>query len=153
MEKVEFISKSPSDTWDIGAHLGRHAQKGDVFLLFGELGAGKTQLVKGIARGLGVEDWEYVLSPSFTIMNIYEGRIDLCHVDLYRIEGNDVELLDLEEFIERGVTVVEWAERGSWQGNEITVSIEVIDEETRTIVLEVENAGRAKIWRNFSQGS
>ena len=74
MERIEFTSKHPSETISIGEHIGKGASKGDLFLLFGELGAGKTQLVKGLAKGIGVEEWLYVLSPSFTLMNIYEGR-------------------------------------------------------------------------------
>lgn len=150
MERIEFTSKSPSDTIEIGTHIGRSARIGDLFLLFGELGAGKTQLVKGLARGIGVEDWQYVLSPSFTLMNIYEGRIDLCHVDLYRLESSDVETLDIEEFLDKGIVAVEWAERfPSWQ-NAIRVSLQVTGEQERTIVMEVEDVGRAQIWRHFS---
>jgi tRNA threonylcarbamoyladenosine biosynthesis protein TsaE len=78
-----------------------------------ELGSGKTQLVKGIARGIGVVDWEYVVSPSFTIMNIYEGNLRLCHVDLYRIEGTEMDDLNLEEFLQKGIVVVEWAKEVS----------------------------------------
>ena len=107
MERIEFISRSPSDTWDIGEHIGKHVKRGDCYALYGELGAGKTQLVKGIARGLGVEDWLYVLSPSFTLMNVYEGLCTLCHVDLYRIDGPEAEGLDMEEYYESGIVVAE----------------------------------------------
>ena len=72
---------------DIGDYIGRNAVPGNLYALYGELGSGKTQLVKGIARGIGVPDWEYVVSPSFTIMNLYEGTFMLCHVDLYRVEA------------------------------------------------------------------
>ena len=150
MERIGFISKSPSDTWRIGEHIGKQSRRGDLITLSGELGAGKTQLVKGIAKGLGIEDWQYVVSPSFTILNIYDGEIDLCHVDLYRIVNMDFEDLNLEEYLDRGIVVVEWAERAQWQGERITIIIETIDETTRNIVMEVEDAGRSKIWRNFS---
>ncbi len=70
-------------------------------------------MVKGIARGIGVVDWEYVVSPSFTIMNIYEGNLRLCHVDLYRIEGTEMDDLNLEEFLQKGIVVVEWAKEVS----------------------------------------
>src|SRR5512147_899893 len=124
MERIEFTSRSPSDTIAIGEHIGKAAKVGDLFLLYGELGAGKTQLVKGLAKGIGVEDWQYVLSPSFTLMNIYEGKIDLCHVDLYRLESGDVDTLDIEEFLDKGVVAVEWAERfPAWQ-NPIKVTLE-----------------------------
>jgi tRNA threonylcarbamoyladenosine biosynthesis protein TsaE len=135
MEKKEFISKSPSDTWDIGEYIGKQARPGDLYALYGELGAGKTQLVKGIARGIGVADWEYVVSPSFTIMNIYEGDLPLCHVDLYRIEGAEVDDLNLEEFLQKGIVVVEWAERGDWWNNNIEVRVENTGEKERKIVI------------------
>ena len=135
MEKKEFISKSPSETWDIGEYIGKQARLGELYALHGELGAGKTQLVKGIARGMGVADWEYVVSPSFTIMNIYEGDLPLCHVDLYRIEGAEVDDLNLEEFLQRGIVVVEWAERGDWWNNNIEVCVENTGEKERKIVI------------------
>ncbi len=135
MEKKEFISKSPSETWDIGEYIGKQAQPGDLYALYGELGSGKTQLVKGIARGIGVADWEYVVSPSFTIMNLYEGNFTLCHVDLYRIEGAEVDDLNIEEFLQKGIVVVEWAERGCWWNNNIEVRIENTGEKERKIVI------------------
>jgi len=135
VEKKEFISKSPSDTWDVGEYIGRWARPGDLYALYGELGSGKTQLVKGIARGIGVADWEYVVSPSFTIMNLYEGNFPLCHVDLYRIEGAEVEDLNIEEFLQKGIVVVEWAERGHWWNNNIEVRVESTGEKERKIVI------------------
>lgn len=149
MERIEFISKSPFETIAIGAHIGASAVTGDLFLLYGELGAGKTQLVKGLARGMGVPDWQYVLSPSFTLMNVYEGRIDLCHADLYRIEADAVETLDIEDFLDKGVVAVEWAERFPPWGDGIKVTLEVVGEEERMIVMEVEDVGRAEVWRHF----
>jgi tRNA threonylcarbamoyladenosine biosynthesis protein TsaE len=135
MEKKEFISKSPSDTWDIGEYIGKQAKPGDLYTLYGELGSGKTQLAKGIARGIGVVDWEYVVSPSFTIMNIYEGSFSLCHVDLYRIESAEVDELNLEEFLQKGIVVVEWAERGRWWNDNIEVHVENSGEKERKVVI------------------
>jgi tRNA threonylcarbamoyladenosine biosynthesis protein TsaE len=149
MERIEYISHGPSDTVAIGEHIGHYARVGDLFLLKGELGAGKTQFVKGLAKGIGVEDWQYVLSPSFTLMNLYEGRIELCHVDLYRLDEADVDTLGIEECLDRGVVAVEWAERfPAWQ-NPLRVTLEVTDEAERTIVMEVDDADRAQIWRHF----
>ena len=150
MERIGFTSGSPSDTIAVGAHIGRHARAGDLFLLFGELGAGKTQLIKGLAKGLGVADWEYVVSPSFTLLNTYEGRLTLCHVDLYRLEGVDAAQLGIEEYLDQGVAAVEWAEKASWWGRPVTVTIHVTGEQERRIVLEVEDVSRAKVWRDFS---
>jgi tRNA threonylcarbamoyladenosine biosynthesis protein TsaE len=135
MERIEFISRSPSDTWDIGEHIGKYAKCGDLYALYGELGAGKTQLVKGIARGIGVKDWLYVVSPSFTIMNIYEGRYNLYHVDLYRIEMGEAETLQIEEFLDNGIIVVEWAERTNWWNGVIKIYIESTGEEERKVVI------------------
>ena len=135
MEKKEFISKSPSDTWDIGEYIGKQARPGDLYTLYGELGSGKTQLAKGIARGIGVADWEYVVSPSFTIMNLYEGNFLLCHVDLYRIESAEVDDLNLEEFLQKGIVVVEWAERGCLWNDNIEVHVESTGEKERKIVI------------------
>jgi len=135
VEKKEFISKSPSDTWNIGEYVGKQAIAGDIYALHGELGSGKTQLVKGIARGIGVVDWEYVVSPSFTIMNIYEGNLRLCHVDLYRIEGAEMDDLNLEEFLQKGIVVVEWAERGTWWDRNIEIHVENTGENERKIVI------------------
>jgi len=135
VEKKEFISKSPSDTWDIGEYIGEHARPGDLYALHGELGSGKTQLAKGIARGMGVPDWEYVVSPTFTLLNVYEGRSLLCHVDLYRIESGEVDDLNLEEFLDHGIVVVEWAERGLWWRSNIEVRIENSGENERKIVI------------------
>ena len=133
MEESVYISKSPSDTWDIGEQIGKKARRGEVYTLYGELGAGKTQLVKGIARGIGLADWQYVVSPSFTIMNVYEAELSLCHVDLYRIEGGEVDSLDLEEFLKSGIVVVEWAERAAWPEDAVKVELEVVGEEERRI--------------------
>ncbi len=135
MGKREFISKSPSDTWNIGEYVGKQAKAGDLYALHGELGSGKTQLVKGIARGIGVVDWEYVVSPSFTIMNIYEGDLLLCHVDLYRIVGAEMDDLNLEEFLQKGIVVVEWAERGVWWNRNVEVHVESTGENERKIVI------------------
>lgn len=136
MERKEFISKSPFETWDIGEYIGNNARPGDLYTLYGELGAGKTQLAKGIARGIGVKDWQYVVSPSYTLMNMYEGStIGMCHVDLYRIEGDEIDALQIEEFLQSGIVVVEWAERATWWNGAIRVEIEVVDENARKITI------------------
>jgi tRNA threonylcarbamoyladenosine biosynthesis protein TsaE len=82
-----------------------------------------------------VKDWQYVVSPSFTIMNLYEGRCNLCHVDLYRIDGNEAEEIEMEDFLNEGVVVVEWAERIDWPDGTIRVYIESMEEESRKIVV------------------
>lgn len=108
-----FISRSPEQTLALGAEWGREAEKGWVFALNGDLGAGKTQLVKGLAVGLDIH--ARVHSPTFALMNQYDGgRLLLVHLDLYRLESRDqIVGAGLEEYLCRpeGVTVIEWADR------------------------------------------
>jgi tRNA threonylcarbamoyladenosine biosynthesis protein TsaE len=107
-----FISHSPAETEALGEKFGRAAQRGFVFALSGDLGAGKTQFVRGLARGLGIS--ARVHSPTFTLVNEYGGgRLKLFHLDLYRLE-TPAQILSagIEEFLQPdGVAVVEWAER------------------------------------------
>lgn len=113
---VTRISHSPAETEALGCEWGREATCGLVIALTGDLGAGKTQLVKGIARGLGIIDG--VHSPTFALVNIYEGgRLTLFHLDLYRLDApQQIIAAGLEEYLAPdGVTVIEWAER--WFGD------------------------------------
>lgn len=108
-----WTSPSPGRTQDAGDRLGRLARPGLFLALFGSLGAGKTAFVQGVARGLAVDDWDLVASPTFTLAARYEGRLPLLHVDAYRLAG-PADLIDLgiEAWIaEEGVTALEWAER------------------------------------------
>jgi tRNA threonylcarbamoyladenosine biosynthesis protein TsaE len=118
-----FISHSPAETEAFGERQGRAAERGLVVALSGELGAGKTQFVKGFARGLGITT--RVHSPTFTLVNEYGGgRLRLFHLDLYRLE-TPAQILSagLEEFLQpEGVTVIEWAER--WFGKHSTSNIQ-----------------------------
>jgi tRNA threonylcarbamoyladenosine biosynthesis protein TsaE len=112
---VTFISHSPAETEVLGERWGRAAERGLVIGLSGDLGAGKTQLVKGFARGLGIT--ARVHSPTFTLVNEYAGgRLKLFHLDLYRLESREQILAaGLEEYLRpEGVAVIEWAER--WFG-------------------------------------
>ncbi len=110
-----FISNSPVETEALGESWGREAEYGLVIALCGELGAGKTQLVKGLARGLGITG--RVHSPTFTLLNIYlGGRLTLFHLDLYRLETRpEISAAGLEDYFHpEGVAVIEWADR--WFG-------------------------------------
>lgn len=99
------------ETEKFGIFLGENLRPGDVVCLNGDLGAGKTTLTKSIAKGLGIDD--YVTSPTFTIVNEYYGKIDLYHIDTYRLDDMvDVDYLGFDEyFYSDGVTIVEWAEK------------------------------------------
>jgi tRNA threonylcarbamoyladenosine biosynthesis protein TsaE len=108
---MNFISESPEETQRLGEELGRLTQPGDLFLLVGNLGTGKTCLTQGIAWGLGIEG--YATSPSFVVVNQYRGRLPLYHIDLYRLDSiEEVIELGLDDYLYReGVSVVEWAEK------------------------------------------
>ena len=93
MTSFDLISKRPEDTLDIGRIIGETLTSGVVIALTGELGAGKTCLTQGIAKGLGISEGYYVTSPTFTLINEYPGRIPLYHMDVYRLSGSR----DLEE--------------------------------------------------------
>ena len=134
-----FISHNPAETEALGEKFGRAAERGFVFALSGDLGAGKTQLVKGIARGLGIS--ARVHSPTFTLANEYGGgRLKLFHLDLYRLETRGQILsAGVEEFLQPdGVAVIEWAERMSdssftgWK----RVRIEILDGTDRKITYD-----------------
>jgi tRNA threonylcarbamoyladenosine biosynthesis protein TsaE len=136
-----FISHSPAETGALGEAWGRAAQSGLVIGLSGDLGAGKTQLVKGIARGLGVAG--PVHSPTFTLVNEYGGgRLRLFHLDLYRLETpRQIVSAGLDEFLQPdGVTVIEWAERiaecGVRSAEWRQVKIEIVNETERKIVYD-----------------
>ena len=128
-----FTSHSPAETETLGEAWGRAAESGLVIGLSGDLGAGKTQLVKGLARGLGIA--VRVHSPTFTLVNEYgAGRLPLFHLDLYRLETREqIVAAGLEEYLQPdGVAVIEWAER--WFG------------EVRSPKCEVRSPGRQIRW-------
>ena len=137
-----FISHSPTETEALGERWGRAAERGLVIGLSGELGAGKTQLVKGLARGLGIA--ARVHSPTFTLVNEYSGgRLRLSHLDLYRLESREQIIgAGLEEYLQPdGVAVIEWAERwfGKVSGSPARyrqVIIEIVCEMERRITYE-----------------
>jgi tRNA threonylcarbamoyladenosine biosynthesis protein TsaE len=108
---VERVLQNADATRALGEALGRTAQPGDVLWLHGELGAGKTEMTKGLAAGLGCTD--HVSSPSFALIHDYRGgRLPLYHIDLYRLDSGSALDLGLEEYLEgEGLTVIEWGER------------------------------------------
>lgn len=144
-EVVVLESRAVEDTRRFGEVVGRAAEAGDVVLLSGELGAGKTVFVQGIARGLGYEG--NVSSKSFVIMGEYAGRVKLYHADLYRLDDPmQVEELGLSDITEDGVLVIEWPERGQWAlpDEALTVRFEVRDDESRRLTATAKG-GRAEV--------
>ena len=133
---TEILTGSEAATEAAGERLGESLTAGDVVLLYGDLGAGKTAFVRGLARGIGADPAE-VSSPTFTIVQEYPGRLTLYHVDLYRLEEREVDDLGLEELVlGDGVVAIEWAER--WRGRPddvIEVRIEHAGEDERRILV------------------
>ncbi len=141
---AELISKSPAETETLGEQFGRAARRGQVIALSGDLGAGKTQFVRGLARGLGILG--RVHSPTFTLVNEYGGgRLKLFHLDLYRLEtAEQILSAGIEEYLSPdGVSVVEWAERLKAESGKrkaenqmVNVCIEVLSETARRIIYD-----------------
>jgi len=137
------ISRSASATQAIAKKLARGFQGDEVVFLIGELGAGKTVFAKGIAAGLGLKSVHQVCSPTFTLMNAYEGRVPIYHFDLYRLAGApDIADLGFEDFIGEGVVVVEWGEKIPFSIPAISVAIKVLDDERRKIEIHVPSESR-----------
>src|SRR3989440_4002648 len=110
----EIVSHNQTETFDLGVRIGEALHGGEILLLSGTLGAGKTVLVKGIAHALGMDE-EEVTSPSFTLVNPYDGRLRVYHIDLYRLDegASAAHAVDLDEILtdENAVVIIEWAER------------------------------------------
>ena len=106
----ERVTRSAAETEALGEELAANLAPGDLLLLAGELGAGKTTFVRGLARGLGIGAG--VQSPTFQLVRVYAGRIQLAHVDLYRLEaGANLADLGLDDLLDQGVVAVEWGDR------------------------------------------
>ena len=138
MNQVTLVSKSPGETRALAARLGVHLAAGDLVALRGELGAGKTEFVRGLAQGLGVPK-DAVASPSFALAYEYQGRLTLVHLDLYRLASVSPEFLpDLEDYLSGPqVTAVEWAERlgNLLPPDYLEVTLSITGEEERQISL------------------
>lgn len=133
----EFKTQSPQETFALGRRVGEQLDKRAVLLLKGDLGAGKTVFAKGLAAGLDINPTE-VTSPSFTLINIHEGRLRLYHVDLYRLESAERPDLGLDDILEdeKGVVLIEWAERlGFAPAGAVEVEITYIADSERKIVI------------------
>ena len=136
---MRFISRSPEETTEIGLQLGRLLNAGDIVGLYGDLGAGKTVMVKGIAKALGIDERE-IASASYTIIAEYETEPPFVHIDLYRIEqGAELSELGIRSITGgRSISVIEWAEKalGELQEDIIKVRLQGLDEQTREIIVE-----------------
>ena len=109
---------------------------GEIILFSGDLGAGKTLMTKGIAKGLGLDDSTPVVSPTFTLVNVYKARLELVHIDLYRLDHDEIFELGLDDYLDREhVIVVEWSDvaRDFFNGPIIEIKINYLGENTRMI--------------------
>ena len=107
---LDVVTTSPAETEAAGEKFGERLAQGDLVLLKGDLGAGKTTFVRGLIRGLGSSS--HVASPTFQLVRVYAGRVQIAHVDLYRLEdGAELGDLGLEELLDQGAVVVEWGDR------------------------------------------
>jgi tRNA threonylcarbamoyladenosine biosynthesis protein TsaE len=144
VKKVVFQTKSTFETIRVGRDIGRHLLPGDVIALAGELGAGKTQFIKGLAAGVGVGNSTYVSSPSFTLIHEYPGETPFYHIDLFRLGGEkEAEELGLEVYFQgSGVTAIEWADKipSLLPKEMLSVSIAYMDKNIRT--LEITGKGK-----------
>lgn len=155
MTALQLNSHSPEQTQRLGVQLGELAQAGDVFLLSGSLGSGKTCLTQGIAWGIGVK--EYAFSPSFVIVREYYGRLTLYHIDFYRLNSVG-EIVDLgldEYFSGSGVCVVEWADKGITvlpQEN-LLIRFSYISDTERSLSLEPRGERYSQLLKSLNLGS
>jgi tRNA threonylcarbamoyladenosine biosynthesis protein TsaE len=154
---LDIVTTSPEETFRVGKALGRHANQGTVLALWGEMGAGKTCLVQGIARGMGVSEDTAVTSPTFTLINEYPGSrgIMLSHFDLYRLGDTD-ELLDLgydEYWYGEGISAVEWPDIAETllPENSVDIYLSIEDESTRSIRIELRGEDPHGLLRRLSE--
>lgn len=149
---IDLVSHSSLHTERIGERLARLARPGDVLALWGELGAGKTQLAKGVATGLGL-DGSDVSSPTFIILHEhYGGRMPLFHLDLYRLEGQDLGTTGWEETLEGGgITVIEWPDRAGagLPEDRVDIHLEHIADTKRRVLLSATGARSEELLREF----
>jgi tRNA threonylcarbamoyladenosine biosynthesis protein TsaE len=134
--KTVRTTRNERETFRLAEELAGSLSGDEVLLLSGELGAGKTVFAKGLAAGLGVADPNQVCSPSYTLVNVYQGRVPVYHIDLYRLgSGAEIEDLGWEDYLGEGVVIVEWAERLPFFLEGISVRIDSGPDDKRTITI------------------
>jgi len=152
---VKYLTTSVEKTVWLGRQLGMQLIDGDIIALIGDLGGGKTWFTKGVAIDLEI-DPDYVVSPTFTLVNEYKGRHQLFHIDLYRLKNRtEIMALDLEEYFSgEGIVVIEWADR--WPGElpeeRIQVDLRMVDESTRELRFSGHHPRAQKIIKALKQG-
>jgi tRNA threonylcarbamoyladenosine biosynthesis protein TsaE len=131
----DVATNSPDQTIELGRKIGSQLKGGEVIAVCGPLGSGKTHLIKGIAAGAGADDSKHVNSPTFVIVNEYKGRLDIYHIDAYRLDSvADFEMLGFDDFCyPQSVVLIEWADK-----------VESVLEPLDYIRIELEHAGSSK---------
>jgi tRNA threonylcarbamoyladenosine biosynthesis protein TsaE len=142
--EVIFHTQSPLETVRLGKRIGRLLNAGDIVALTGELGTGKTHLIKGLAAGTGIRKSSYVSSPSFTFIHEYSGKVPFYHIDLYRLESEkEAEELGLEEYLGSvGITAIEWADKifARLPQERLLIRLLYVDDHSRSI--EISGTGK-----------
>jgi tRNA threonylcarbamoyladenosine biosynthesis protein TsaE len=130
-----FVSNSPEETVELGRKVGSQLKGGEVIAVCGTLGSGKTHLIKGIASGAGAAEARKVTSPTFVIINEYKGRLDVYHIDAYRLDSiSEFEMIGFDDYCQQGsVVLIEWADK-------IESALENID----YIRVELSHSGESK---------
>jgi tRNA threonylcarbamoyladenosine biosynthesis protein TsaE len=153
MKRLTIHSPDETFTFELGSQIGKNLQPGDILALWGELGAGKTLLARGIARGLGVPRQVPITSPTFTFINEYQGRLHFYHLDLYRLtDPDELETLPWREALfSTGVAVIEWPERlgANLPEERFDIHLQVTGEASRLIQIAAQGeapCGRLDAW-------
>ena len=135
-KEKEYLTHSERETFLLAKKLAKDFKGQEVVLLIGELGAGKTIFAKGIAAGLGMKNVHQVCSPSYTLINIYQAKYPIFHIDLYRLRKNS-EILDLgwEDYLGQGIIIVEWAEKIKFNLDAINVTLQMGERDHRKIII------------------
>jgi tRNA threonylcarbamoyladenosine biosynthesis protein TsaE len=135
-KEKEYSTNSERETFLLAKKLAKDFKGQEVVLLIGELGAGKTVFAKGIAAGLGLKDVHQVCSPSYTLINVYQAKYPIFHIDLYRLETKE-EILGLgwEDYLGRGIIVVEWAEKIKFNLAAFRVTMHMGKKDQRKIIV------------------
>jgi len=151
---VKYVTTSVQKTVWLGKQLGVQLQDGDIIALVGDLGGGKTWFTKGVAMALGINP-DTIVSPTFTLVNEFDGKYKLFHIDLYRLKDKaEIIALDLDEYFSgQGIVVVEWADRwpGELPGETIEVALHIVDEHTRELGFSTSHPRAKKIIRALKE--
>lgn len=153
--KLIIKSNSPDETFRIGARIGSELNSGDVIGLIGELGAGKTYLIKGIAKGAGCQNANIVTSPTFTFIHIYAGKVPIYHVDFYRVKDyKELKDIGAEDVIYGdGIALVEWADRAieALPADRLMIRLKHAGDDVREIKFEAEGRSSLRLLKTISK--